>query len=91
MGDQLLRSGTSILANHTEGQSASSKKEFANYMKIALKSCNESKVWFCLLRDTNRVKTDDVKPLLDEATEISKILASTILTLKKNLKTEASK
>jgi len=28
MSDQLLRSGTSILANYIEGQSASSKKDF---------------------------------------------------------------
>ena len=34
LGDQLLRSGTSILANYIEGQSASSRKDFTNYFNI---------------------------------------------------------
>ena len=31
IGDQLLRSGTSILGNYIEGQSARSKKDFTNF------------------------------------------------------------
>ncbi|MCG2687049.1 four helix bundle protein, partial [Candidatus Parcubacteria bacterium] len=31
MGKQLLRSGTSVLANYIEANSASSKKDFINY------------------------------------------------------------
>ncbi len=38
LGDQLLRSGTSIIANFVEGQAGSSKKDFTNFMNIALKS-----------------------------------------------------
>lgn len=30
IGDQLLRSGTSILGNYVEGQSASSRRDFTN-------------------------------------------------------------
>ena len=40
LGDQLLRSGTSIIANYIEGQAASSKKDFTNYFNISLKSAN---------------------------------------------------
>ncbi len=82
LSDQLLRSGTSILANYIEGQAASSKKEFTNYFQISLKSCNESKVWFALLRDSNRSKPEIVKWFLDELHELSNILASNVLTLK---------
>ena len=56
IGDQLLRSGTSIIGNYVEGQSASSKKDFTNYFNTSLKSCNESKLWLALLRDTHRPK-----------------------------------
>ena len=52
LGDQLLRSGTSILGNYVEGQAASSKKDFINYFNISLKSTNESKLWVALLKDT---------------------------------------
>lgn len=40
LGDQLLQSGTSIIGNYTEGQSASSKKDFTNYFNNSLKSAN---------------------------------------------------
>ncbi|PIR71102.1 MAG: hypothetical protein COU44_01330 [Candidatus Nealsonbacteria bacterium CG10_big_fil_rev_8_21_14_0_10_40_24] len=43
IGRQLLRSVTSIGANIIEAQSASSKKDFANFYNTALKSANESK------------------------------------------------
>ena len=50
IGDQLLRSGTSIIGNYIEGQSASSKKGFTNYFNHSLKSANESKLWLSLLK-----------------------------------------
>ena len=36
LGDQLLRSGTSILGNYIEGQAASSKRDFSNYFNFDL-------------------------------------------------------
>ena len=82
MGKQLLRSGTSVLANYIEANSASSKKDFINYFTHSLKSANESKVWLALLRDTNKGNKDKLKWLLQELVEIANVLASSILTLK---------
>ena len=82
IGDQLLRSGTSIIANYIEGQATSSKKDFTNYFNISLKSANESKLWLALLRDSKRAKTDDVSWFLNELDEIANIFGSSILTLK---------
>lgn len=82
MGKQLLRSGTSILANYIEANSASSKKDFINFFTHSLKSANESKVWICLLRDTNKGDKKELEWLLKELVEISNIIASSILTLK---------
>ena len=82
LGDQLLRSGTSILGDYVEGQSASSKKDFTNYFNYSLKSTNESKLWITLLRDSKRAKPEQVNWFLEELDEISKIFASSILTLK---------
>ncbi|MGD2094873.1 MAG: four helix bundle protein [Phycisphaerales bacterium] len=65
IGDQLLRSGTSIIANYIEGQAASSKKDFTNYFNISLKSANESKLWLALLRDSKRAKADEVSWFLN--------------------------
>jgi len=82
IGDQLLRSGTSILGNFIEGQAASSKKDFTNFFNISLKSANESKLWLALLRDSGRVKNENTLWLLGELNEISNIFASSILTLR---------
>ncbi len=82
LGDQLLRSSTSILGNYIEGQSASSKRDFVNFFNNSLKSSNESKIWLTLLRDTKRAKAEDVNWLLKELDEIANIFASSILTLK---------
>lgn len=81
--DQLTRSGTSILANYIEGHSASSKKEFTNYFHHSLKSANESKVWIALLRDLGKCDQEEATWLLSELDAISRILASSILTLKR--------
>lgn len=83
IGKQLVRSGTSILANYIEGQSASSKKDFTNFFHHSLKSANESKVWVALLRDTNKADKKEADEMLKELDEISKIFASSLLTLKR--------
>jgi len=82
LGDQLLRSGTSVIANYVEGQAASSKRDFTNFFNISLKSANESKLWLALLRDSGRVKPEDVEWFLCELEEIANIFASSILTLR---------
>lgn len=82
IGDQLLRSGTSVLGNYIEGQSASSKKDYLKYFEISLKSTNESKVWTCILRDRNKITREKAEWFLEELKEIGNIFASSILTLK---------
>ncbi|MFA6086409.1 four helix bundle protein [Mucilaginibacter sp.] len=80
--DQLIRSGTSVGANIVEAKAGSSTKDFKNYYKIALKSANETKYWLCLIRDTVLVnEKDKLNELLNEADELSKIIASIIINL----------
>ena len=85
IGDQLLRSATSIGANIIESQGASSKKDYANFFTYALKSANETKFWLGLLRDSGKAPANVINKTLAEVTEISKILAKSILTLKGNI------
>ncbi|TSC94550.1 MAG: hypothetical protein Athens101428_257 [Candidatus Berkelbacteria bacterium Athens1014_28] len=82
VGDQLLRSGTSILGNYVEAKSASSKKDFINFFTHSLKSTNESKMWLTLLRDSEKCERKQADLLLSELIEIANILATSILTLK---------
>lgn len=82
IGDQLIRSGTSILSNYIEASAASSKKDFTRFFEYSLKSTNESKIWVELLRDTNKIGKDDAIWQLNELEAFGKIIASSILTLK---------
>jgi len=85
VGDQLLRSSTSVIANYVEGQSSISKKEFISFLQISLKSGNESKLWLSLLKDSGRVSEEDVNSLIKEMDEICKILSQSLMTLKKSV------
>lgn len=82
LGDQLLRSGTSIIANYVEGQAASSRKDFTNFLNISLKSANESKLWISLIKDSRHINSEEVDKILEELIELSRIFASSIITLK---------
>lgn len=82
IGDQLLRSGTSILGNYIEAQASSSKREFINFFNHSLKSANESKVWLAILRDTGKADKIKANWFLRELNEIANIFGSSILTLK---------
>ncbi|MCL4353730.1 four helix bundle protein [Patescibacteria group bacterium] len=82
IADQLLRSGMSIGANLVEATSSSSRLEFKKFHEIALKSANETKYWFGLLRDSGKGDKEKVAKLLREVTEISNMIAAGILKLK---------
>lgn len=82
MADQLMRCATSIGANIVEAKSSSSRKDFIKFYEIALKSANETKYWLALLRDATHADKNIANGLLSETEEISKMLGSSILTLK---------
>ena len=82
LGKQLLRSATSIGANIVEAKSSSSRRDFTNFYTHALKSANESRFWLGLLRDSGKNGSEKTFQLLNEAEELSKILAASILSLK---------
>jgi four helix bundle protein len=82
IGEQLLRSATSIGANVVEAQGAASRKDYANFFSHALKSANETKFWLSLLQDSGKADKASVEKLLKETVELAKILATSILSLK---------
>lgn len=84
LGKQLLRSATSIGANIIEAQAGRSRKDFTNYYQIALKSSNETKYWLLTLKEVTNDKNieKEIVVLYQENVEISKMLSSSLLTLK---------
>lgn len=82
ISDQLIRCITSVGANIVEAKSSSSKREFLNYFQIALKSANEAKYWLAMLRELQPENKDEIDNFLIELTEISKIIGTSVLTMK---------
>lgn len=80
--NQLLRSATSIGANIVEAKASSSRRDFIKFYDIALKSANESKYWLGLLRDATEADKTKINSLLQETEEISRMLGSSLMTLK---------
>ena len=85
IGKQVVRSGTSVTANVAEAKSASSKKDYINFYNHALKSANESLFWLKLASETGKAPKQVCDKIIDETGQIAKILASSIITMRKNL------
>lgn len=66
---QLLRSGTSIGANYTEANGASSKKDFKNKIFICKKEGKETMYWLRILAKADDTLKDECKILWKEAKE----------------------
>jgi four helix bundle protein len=77
--DQLVRSATSIGANVIEGKAGSSKKDWIKFMIIALKSSNETIYWLTLISETLSINQKEIRTLIHEANELSRILGRIIL------------
>lgn len=80
--NQLIKRATSFGANIVEGRAASSRKDLIRFYGIALKFATKTKYWLCLIRDTMPVDKTVVTKLLEEAVELSKIIAESLITLK---------
>lgn len=80
--DQLVRSATSIGANIIEAKSSSSRKDFIKFYDIALKSANETTYWLYLLKDSKLIQEEKLESIIDEIKQLSKMIASSLLTLK---------
>ena len=85
IGKQLLRSGTSVGANFRSATRARSKKEFISKLSIALEEADESIYWMELLIESGTIKKPKLIPLINEALELTKIIAVSLKTSKQNL------
>lgn len=85
---QLAKSSTSVGANYEESQAAESKDDFIHKIGIVSKEARESKFWLRtlieILDDDNQKK--QLKVLLDESNQLSKIFISIKLSSQENKK-----
>ena len=82
IGDQLLRSGTSVGANFEEAQGAESKSDFAHKLQLALKELRESNYWLRLLGKAGILPEDALVKVIDESAQLRAILSKAVATVK---------
>lgn len=76
---QLVRSSGSVGANYIEANESLSKKDFLHRVKISRKEAKESVYWLRLINETNNIEDkSEINNLLQEATELKKILSAII-------------
>lgn len=83
IGNQLLKSGTSIGANSYEAQNAESKQDFVHKFKIAAKEADETFYWLLLCKHSSNYP--DPTALLNDLEVIRKTLNKIISSSKKSL------
>ena len=76
LAKQLLKSGTSIGANVSEGEQALSKADFHSKMCIALKEANETYYWLRLLLATEYITEKEYISIESDIKEILALLTS---------------
>jgi four helix bundle protein len=76
LGNQLLRSGTSIGANYREANRAESRNDFIHKIGIAEKEAAETQYWLELCKDARLGDLDACERLLQEVNELIAILVS---------------
>jgi four helix bundle protein len=84
VASQLLRSGTSAGANYEEARGAESRADFIHKLGVAWKETREACYWLKLIHRSGIIKPDLVESLLGETEAISKILARSIATARRN-------
>lgn len=85
MSKQILRCGTSIGANISEGVYSESKFDFIHKYAIAQKEENETKYWLELLMKTNYLTEEQYKTLNNSLVELLKMTTASIKTAKQSL------
>ncbi len=84
IGNQLLRSGTSVGANYRAACRAKSRADFISKLGNVEEEVDESIYWMEILEGIGSVKAKDIESLKAEANELLAITVSSINTARKN-------
>jgi four helix bundle protein len=76
IGNQLIRSGTSIGANYRAACRSRPRAEFASKIGVVAEEADETVYWLQLIRDGDLLSTQQVAALLKEADELTAIFTA---------------
>ena len=75
---QLTKSATSSGANYEEAQAGSSKADFTNKVRIALREMRESNYWLRIIEGISEENNSELLYLIQESKELKLILGSIV-------------
>jgi four helix bundle protein len=79
---QLRKSGTSVGANVNEGKSSRSRKEYAKFYEIALRSAREVIFWFKVIEKGYDYESNLFDSCKKEIVELKNVLSTIVIKLK---------
>ena len=82
---QVVRSGTSPVANYRAACLGKSKKDFLNKLKMVEEEMDETSLWLELIMECEILPRRRVESLYAESQELLKIIISSILTTQQSL------
>jgi four helix bundle protein len=88
IGNQILRSGTSVGANYRAACRARSNAEFFSKISIVIEEADETMFWLELLQEAKIMKAERLTSLYEENEEILRIMAKARMNSKKTKKYE---
>jgi four helix bundle protein len=86
LGNQLLRSGTSVGANYRAACRAKSNPDFVYKIQIVEEEADESAFWLELISESNIIKENRLEDMLKEANELTAIFTASGKTAKQRRK-----
>ncbi|WP_259069619.1 four helix bundle protein [Mucilaginibacter sp. X4EP1] len=84
LGNQILRSGTSVAANYRSACKARSIADFISKITVVEEEADETTLWLELIMESGTLNDDFTQLLHKEANELTAILTSSGKTAKQN-------
>ena len=91
IGNQLIRSGTSVGANYRSACRGRSKAEFVAKLGVVVEEADESVFWLELIIDGKLLTKQRIEPLLKEANELTAIMTAAHKTAQSSIQNPKSK
>jgi len=84
IGNQLIRSGTSVASNYRASCRARSAADFISKITIVEEECDESLLWLELILESNLLKKELLRDIIREANELTAIFTASGKTAREN-------
>jgi four helix bundle protein len=84
IGNQIIRSGTSVASNYRAACRARSNADFISKITIVEEESDETLFWLELIADADLIKKEKLTDLLKEADELTAIFTASGKTARKN-------